>query len=287
MGEGVRAGTPRADVLLAGRGRPLRVAVLVSATGANLSTLGQLQADRPEVLEIVLVVSDRKAPPAFDIARALGLPVWPGTFAADCGSWTACRDDHEREEYRTRSRLYHDRLTDRMERFEAETGEIDLVVLAYHRWITGRFLERYRDRVINQHPGDLTVLTDTGRRALIGLDPVGDALRQGRGRTRTSTFLVDESQDGGAVLAQGPPVTYSGPWPPSAEDVQQHEAAQKIVSDRPALRATMIALSAGRFSVDHTARHADDSPVVGIDGVPTALGGLILDRNPMTLQENR
>jgi phosphoribosylglycinamide formyltransferase-1 len=263
--------------LLAGRVLPLRVAVLVSATGANLTTLFQLQADRPDILQVVLVASDRDDSPALDVARGHGVPAWPGRFEAECGSWKSCTDAPARDAYRDRARLFHDRLSDRLEQFEAENGRIDLVVLAYHRWIHGRLLERFRGRIINQHPGDLARLSPAGERSYIGLDPVGDALRAGDIATRTSTFLVDSTHDGGALLAQGPWVPYHGPRPPSDDDVRRHELQQKIDSDRPVLRAAVIALAEGRLAVDAVERHRDGSPVVRVDGGPAPLGGLKLD----------
>ncbi|MBT0770051.1 hypothetical protein KIH74_14020 [Kineosporia sp. J2-2] len=262
--------------LLAGRSRPLRIAVLVSSTGANLGTLCRLAAQRPDVVRVVLVASDRRNAPALDVARAQGIPAWPGDFTAQCGSWAQCRSHGERAAYRRQARAFHDRLTDRLEEFGDREGEIDLVVLAYHRWIHGRLLETFAGRVINQHPGDLTRLSRSGERQLIGLDPVGCALRAGADATRTSTFLVDDSHDGGAVLVQGPLTPYRGPRPVTDADVVRHELRQKEVSDRPALRAAVLGLAEGRFALDPVARHRDGSTVVHLDGRPTALGGLRL-----------
>jgi len=211
------------------------------------------------------------------VGRRHGVPVWPGDFEAECGVWRECRTDGDRQRYRRRARAFHDRLAARMQRFGARHGEIDLVVLAYHRWIHGTFLEAFHQRVVNQHPGDLTVRTASSGRALVGMDPVGLALRSGAVTTRTSTFLVDDTHDGGPVLALGPPVAYPGPWPPSAADVQAQERRQKRLSDRPALRAAVTALAAGRLGVDPTARHDDGSAVIRLDGHPTAPGGLRLD----------
>jgi phosphoribosylglycinamide formyltransferase-1 len=260
--------------LLTGRTRPLRIAVLVSATGANLTTLCELQREEPGHLEVVLVASDRTDSPALDVARQNDVPAWPGNFAAECGSWRACADDEDRRRYRERATGFHDRLDARIAGFEAAHGEIDLIVLAYHRWIHGRLLERFAGRMINQHPADLSRLTADGTRAYVGLDPVGDALRAGEPATRTSTFLVDDSHDGGALLAQGPWVPYAGPRPPSTGQVAAHEASQKRRSDRPALRATIAALAAGRLAVDRGRKHPDGSPAVLVDGRPVPLGGL-------------
>jgi phosphoribosylglycinamide formyltransferase-1 len=262
-----------ASTLLSGRARPLRTMVLVSATGANLRTLLDLSVDRPDVLDVVLVASDGDSAPALRVARAAGVPTWPGDFAVRCGRASGCRTEAELAAYHRRARHYHDRLCARVEQFEERHGEVDLVVLAYHRWIHGRLLATFSRRMINQHPGDLASLDPAGRRTLAGMDPVGTALRRGDSATRTSTFLVDEHHDGGAILVRGPETAYVGPRPPTDEDVERHEAAQKAESDRPALRWAVQALADGRIAVGDGGRHADGSAVVLVDGSPTPLGG--------------
>jgi phosphoribosylglycinamide formyltransferase-1 len=261
------------SILLSGRRRPLRTMVLVSATGANLRTLLDLSADRPDVLEVVLVASDGGTAPALQVARGAGIPTWPGDFAVRCGRASECRTEAELAGYRQRAQDYHDRLAARVEQFEARHGEIDLVVLAYHRWIHGRLLEKFDRRMINQHPGDLASLDPAGRRTLAGMDPVGTALRRGDRATRTSTFVVDDRHDGGAVIVRGPETPYRGPMPPSEEDVVRHEAVQKAESDRPALRWAVRALADGRVALLDDVRHADGSATVLVDGSPTSLGG--------------
>ena len=256
---------------------PLRVLVLVSATGANLRTLLDLSASRPDLVEVALVASDRESAGALEVAAAAGVEAWPGRFAAECGRWSDCRTPAEQAGYRARARAFHDRLLARVEEYERAHGALDLVVLAYHRWIHGAFLDRFAGRIINQHPGDLADLGQDGRRSLIGLDPVGVALRRGDAATRTSTFVVDDTPDGGAILVRGPRVAYSGPQPPAAADVVAHELRQKQLSDRPALTWAVTALAAGRIALDPARRHPDGSAVVLLDGRPTPLGGHDLD----------
>jgi phosphoribosylglycinamide formyltransferase-1 len=267
------------DLLLSGRPRPLRVLAMVSATGANLTTLVRLAAERPDAVAVSLVASDRPAAGALDVAAAAGIPTWPGRFEAECGRFRDCRTAEDRAAYAKRATDFHDRLSDAIEEFERREGEIDLVVLAYHRWIHGRFLAKFRHRIVNQHPGDLASLDGAGTRSLIGLDPVGVALRRGDRGTRTSTFLVDDEHDGGAILVRGPEVAYHGPRPPSTQDAQEHELRQKELSDRPALRWAVLALADGRIAVDESTRHADGSARIVVDGTPTPLGGHTIDQD--------
>jgi phosphoribosylglycinamide formyltransferase-1 len=251
----------------------LRVLVLVSATGANLRTVLELAGRRPDLVQVALVASDRESAGALEVAAAAGVPVWPGRFTAECGRWSDCRTPADQAAYRDRARAFHDRLLGRIEQFERDNGAIDLVVLAYHRWIHGALLERFAGRMINQHPGDLADLDEAGRRTLIGLDPVGVALRRGDAATRTSTFVVDDTPDGGPILVRGPRLEYTGPRPPTAADVTSHELRQKQHSDRPALTWALTALADGRIALDPQRRHRDGSSVVLVDDQPTPLGG--------------
>lgn len=255
---------------------------MVSATGANLRTLLQVSRRRPDLVEVVLVASDRPAGPALDVAREAGVPTWPGSAAAECGRWSDCVVEEDRAAYRRRAIDYHDRLCVRVERFEARSGEVDLVVLAYHRWVHGALLDKFAGRMVNQHPGDLTALDAAGHRTLAGLDPVGTALRRGDRATRTCSFVVDDTHDGGAVIVRGPALVYLGPRPPGADDVVAHELEQKRHSDRPALTWALTALAEGRIRLDPVRRHVDGSAVVLLDGRPTPLGGheLCADAQP-------
>ncbi len=78
----------------------------------------------------------------------------------------------------------------------------DLVCLAgYERWLSPYFVERYRNRILNVHPGDSS-------KGYIGLGeiPTANAILAGEEHTRSTIFLVDESKDGGPVLVQSHPV---------------------------------------------------------------------------------
>ncbi|MEU7058744.1 formyltransferase family protein [Streptomyces sp. NPDC046197] len=250
---------------------PLRIAVLVSATGANLGTLLSLRDREPAAFQVCLVASHGSRAKALDVARDAGVETWTGDFDAYCGFASRADGAQGRLRYRQRAREWHDALDRRIAAWEAEHGALDLVVLAYHRWIEGNLLDRYAGRMINQHPGDLSVLDGDGRRLLVGNDPVRLAMAAGHTATRTSCFVVDGSQDGGAVLCMGPPVAVEERRA-TPEDAWEQELLQKTVSDRPCLEWTVRAFAAGRLALaDGT--HEDGSRIVLVDGRPTPLGG--------------
>ena len=250
-----------------GPDRPFRTAVLVSATGANLRTLLRLQEAEPKVLEVCLVASHAPDVPALQVAAEAGIEAWPGDFDSHCGLRSAAGTAAALQDYRDRARRWHDRLDAELAGWERRHGPIDLVVLAYHRLIEGNLLNRFAGRMINMHPGDLSIL---GSRLLVGRDPVRLAFDLGCSQTRTSCFLVDESLDGGPVLCVGPPVRRQ-----PGRSADEHEAEQKLVSDPAALTWSVRALAEGRIALAED-RHRDGSRVVALDGVGCPLGGVRL-----------
>jgi phosphoribosylglycinamide formyltransferase 1 len=269
---------PSALLLLPDSKPPLRVAALVSGAGRNLKFLLELQQERPDLVDVVAVATENPWVPALDVAREAGLPTMAGHFEERCGRWSQCVTEQQKARYRQRAREFHDNLTAELIRFEQRNGRIDLVVLAYARWIHGDFLMQFNRRIINQHPGDLTELGDDGQRLFAGPFPIEYALRAGRTRTRTSTFLVDESHDGGAILCQGPWLDWPQQKPYSRTDGDKHECQQAWLSDRPTLRWTVAALAAGRLVLDLDRRARDGSALVSVDEVPLPLGGFQIDK---------
>jgi phosphoribosylglycinamide formyltransferase 1 len=149
-----------------------RVAVLVSGAGSNMVALADAVARGEVAAEVVAVVSDVADAPALERATERGIPAVAVPFdRSDRPGWEA-------------------RLADTV----AEHGA-DLVVLAgFMRILSGAFLARWPDRVVNVHPSLLP--------AFRGADAVGDALAAGVDTTGVSVHLVDELVDHGPVLAQ-------------------------------------------------------------------------------------
>lgn len=206
------------------------------------------------------------------------MPVLAQDFARACGRASDAHDDAQRAAYALRARRFHDRLEHEIGRFERAEGELDLVVLSYGRWIHGRLLERFRDRMLNQHPGDLCALDGGGRRLLTGNDPVLAALRLGHRRIRTTTFLVDEGHDTGAIVCQGPWVPASGPRATRA-DADRLEQRQKRESDRASLVCALVAVALGALRRDPDRRALDGSSCFRLEDVALPFGGIDLDQD--------
>ena len=126
-----------------------------------------------EGIEVVGVGSDKPGAPAIERARAARIPV--GLFP---------REDFGDREARDAA------MADWIE----ERGA-DLIVLAgYMQLLSGAFVERFRNRIVNVHPALLP--------AFPGLDAIGQALAAGANVTGVSVHFVDEGVDTGPVILQ-------------------------------------------------------------------------------------
>jgi phosphoribosylglycinamide formyltransferase-1 len=159
--------------LAAERATKRRVAVLVSGRGSNMDAL-IAAANRPDYpARIALVVSNRPDAGALPKAEAAGIP----TVVID-----------------------HAQFAHRMA-FEARLHaallehEIELVALAgFMRLLTGGFVDRWRDRLINIHPSLLP--------SFPGLDTHARALREGVRIHGCSVHFVRVDMDSGPIIAQ-------------------------------------------------------------------------------------
>jgi folate-dependent phosphoribosylglycinamide formyltransferase PurN len=79
----------------------------------------------------------------------------------ECGSWKAIEGNEEAEvRYRRRAIDYNKKIVAKLKEFEDKQGKpIDLIVLGgYMRIVEAPLLEAYKDKIINVHPADLSIL---------------------------------------------------------------------------------------------------------------------------------
>ncbi len=148
------------------------VAVLVSGAGTNMVALARAAEDPAYPGSIVAVRSDVADAPGLTRARELGLDAAAVPFdRADRAAWEG--------------RLAAD---------VAATGAEVVVLAGFMRVLSGRFLARWPDRVVNVHPSLLP--------AFPGAHAVRDALAAGVRVAGVTVHLVDEEVDHGPILAQ-------------------------------------------------------------------------------------
>jgi phosphoribosylglycinamide formyltransferase 1 len=150
-----------------------RLAILISGRGSNMVALiDKVRAGAVPNAEVAIVVSDQ--PKAAGLAKA-----------AERGIETLVI------ERRGRPRAEHDR------EIVAALNErkIDLICLAgYMRVLSSVFLDAYRNRILNIHPSLLPLFP--------GLNPQQQALEQGARVSGCTVHYVDETLDGGPIIAQ-------------------------------------------------------------------------------------
>ncbi len=157
-----------------------RIAVLASGTGTNLQAILDRLHGR-DGIEVACVASNKPDARALERARTVGVETrvferagHPDRASRDAAlaEWLAERD-------------------------------VDLVVLAgYMELLSGEFVNRFRNRIVNVHPALLP--------SFPGLDAVGQALAHGVRVTGVTVHLVDEGVDSGPIVLQRAiPVPYT------------------------------------------------------------------------------
>jgi phosphoribosylglycinamide formyltransferase-1 len=149
-----------------------RIAVLASGTGTNLQAILDRLHGR-DGIEVACVASNRPEAKALERAREAGVEtgVFEGSRHPDRGS---------------RDAAIAEWLSDR---------DVDLIVLAgYMELLSGEFVGRFRNRIVNVHPALLP--------SFPGLDAIGQALAHGVRVTGVTIHLVDEGVDSGPIVLQ-------------------------------------------------------------------------------------
>ena len=147
----------------------MNVGVLVSGNGTNLQAL--LDADLAPAT-IAVVISNNPGVLALERARTAGVP-------------------HQLIDHRGLDRVaFEDKLIATL-----EAHAVELVVLAgFMRLLTAHFVGRYLGRIVNTHPSLLP--------AFPGADAPAQALAHGVKLSGATIHFVDNSLDGGPIIAQ-------------------------------------------------------------------------------------
>ena len=191
-----------------------RIGILISGRGSNMVALSDAVRDgRIAKAEIALVISDRRD--AAGIERAQERAIKTVVI-----------------ERRGRKRLDHD-----LEIINALTEhEVDLVCLAgYMRLLSPEFIAAFRGRILNIHPSLLP--------AFPGLDVHDKALAHGVKYSGCTVHFVDETLDGGPIIAQA--------VVPVLDDDTPETLAARILTQEHRLYAEAVALVlSGNYSIE-------------------------------------
>jgi phosphoribosylglycinamide formyltransferase-1 len=150
-----------------------RIGILISGRGSNMIALADaVREGRVPNAQVAVVISDQPNAAGLAKAKERGIE----TLAI---------------ERRGRPRAEHDREVVAA----LQAREIDLVCLAgYMRVLSSEFIEAFRGRILNIHPSLLP--------SFPGLDAQQQALEHGVKWTGCTVHFVDETLDGGPIIAQ-------------------------------------------------------------------------------------
>ena len=187
----------------------IRLGILISGRGSNMLALADaVDEGRITGAEIALVLSDHASAAGLDRAKERGL----STLVIE-------RQGRSREE--------HDRETVAALR----EHKVDIVCLAgYMRLLSGYFIEAYRHRILNIHPSLLP--------AFPGLDAHQQVLEHGVKWTGCTVHFVDETLDGGPIIAQR--------IVPVLDEDTEETLSARILEQEHKLYAEALALIVGR-----------------------------------------
>jgi phosphoribosylglycinamide formyltransferase-1 len=182
-----------------------RIGILISGRGSNMLALADaISEGRIPGAEVSIVISDHLDAPGLQRAAERGLK----TLAI---------------ERRGRTRVEHDRETI----YALREHQVDLVCLAgYMRLLSAEFIESFRQRILNIHPSLLP--------SFPGLDAQRQAIEHGVKWTGCTVHFVDETLDGGPIIAQTPV--------PVADDDTVETLAARILIEEHKLYAEAVAL---------------------------------------------
>ena len=150
-----------------------RIAILISGRGSNMIALADAVRDGAiRNAEIAAVVSDKRDAAGLAKARERGIETIVIPRAG------RSREEHDREIIAA-----------------LKSRDIDLICLAgYMRVLSREFIGAYRGRILNIHPSLLP--------AFRGLNAQQQALSHGAKTSGCTVHFVDETLDGGPIIAQ-------------------------------------------------------------------------------------
>ena len=188
-----------------------RIGVLVSGRGSNLQAiLEQVTAGSLDV-EVAIVISNRANAPALAVAAAAGAPTL--TLLA--------RDFADRA-------AHHAAIAETLRQHDVQY----VVTAGFNRVLHADFINQFRDRIVNVHPSLLPAFAGTMHAPL-------EALAYGAKITGCTVHFVDETVDGGPIIAQAPA-------PVLEEDTEETLAARILREEHRLLPEVLRWLAEGR-----------------------------------------
>lgn len=247
--------TPLIEPVYSPSDRPMMVAVLLSGTGTNFISIyeeGKRLAGigGEPYAAIAAVFTNVPSCKGALKAAGLGIPVLSLSSKLFFSSLGKSPDDEAGRDY-----------------FDAAAAAMiedvcrpDLIVLAgYRRRLGGMFLGKYKNRVVNLYPGDIT------KGYLVkGVDASVQAIRAGEGSIKCTVYLERERERFGPALVQSEPISLAGYKEGDSEAVNKliRSKGERLIYPY----AVHKLIAGGRLGVDGNDNIYLDGKVLGKDG---------------------
>ncbi len=216
-------------------GRLMRVAVLFSGGASALQYLLQNDPNLHVKYEFVGAFTDRATAPGIAQVRRAGIPLEVLDFREFLARRRATpKDEKARHEY----------FAQVIERIAPWQPDI-LMLSGFMLIITEPLLSAYRHRILNVHPGDLSIVDEQGQRKYVGQDAVAQAIRAGERHTRSTIHLVTEGVDAGPIVVMSEPLEVR-----EGISAEEHQEQMKWACDGPAYQRALGLIAQGRVWLD-------------------------------------
>ena len=190
-----------------------KIGVVVSGRGSNLQSIIDHIAEGKLNVEIAVVVSDHKEAFALERAAKAGIP----TAVVER---KGCKDKAEFE--------------DKIDAALRDKGAEVVVLAGFMRILTGHFISRWENKIINIHPALLP--------SFKGVDAQGQAVDYGVKIAGCTVHFVDEGTDTGPIILQKAVPVFD-------DDTEETLAARILVEEHKALPEAIRLWADGKLTI--------------------------------------
>ena len=190
-----------------------KIGVVVSGRGSNLQSIIDHIAEGKLNVEIAVVVSDHREAFALERAAKAGIP----TAVVER---KGCKDKAEFE--------------DKIDAALRDKGAEVVVLAGFMRILTGHFISRWENKIINIHPALLP--------SFKGVDAQGQAVDYGVKIAGCTVHFVDEGTDTGPIILQKAVPVFD-------DDTEETLAARILVEEHKALPEAIQLWADGKLTI--------------------------------------
>ena len=198
----------------------MKVVVFFSGGASVLKYLLEKDTNLNNKYCIVGAFTDNKDAPGIEVTKEAGIEY----ECLDIRDW--CRSNNKKFTDMKARESYFSEVSDLIKHFQADI----IIHSGFTLIVTEPLLGEYKNRIINLHPNDLTILDDRGRRKYTGTYTVARAIADGEKVTRSTIHIVTDGVDEGPIIVVSDPL----PVEPGI-DPDVHQEKMKWACDGPAL----------------------------------------------------